>query len=190
MRRLLIQNATVITMDPQFGDLRPGDVLIEGEQIAAVGARIDPAGEETLDGRAFIVILGLVTAHMHTWQTGQRAISSNWRLFGYFRWVHAGLATRFKHEDIRIANLVGALNQLNCGTTTLVDWCHNSEPIGFRMPLGMKRDRLVLAAAEEASVPMPMASLIRDRMLAAMAQGMAESDRGAFARISLREAGL
>jgi len=64
------------------------------------------------------------------------------------------------------------------------------EPVGFRMPLGMKDNRLVLAAAEDAAVPMPMASLIRDRMLAAMAQGMAEADWSAFARISLREAGL
>ena len=40
------------------------------------------------------------------------------------------------------------------------------------------------------SMGLPMASLIRDRMLAAMAQGMAEADWGAFARISLREAGL
>ena len=64
------------------------------------------------------------------------------------------------------------------------------EPVGFRMPLGMKDNRLVLAAAEDAAVPMPMASLIRDRMLAAIAQGMAEADWAAFARISLREAGL
>jgi cytosine/adenosine deaminase-related metal-dependent hydrolase len=40
--------------------------------------------------------------------------------------VHAGLATKFRPEDIRIANLCGALNQINCGTTTLVDWCHNN----------------------------------------------------------------
>jgi 5-methylthioadenosine/S-adenosylhomocysteine deaminase len=126
MRRLLIQNTTVITMDSQSGDLRPGDVLIEGEQIAAVGVRINPAGAEIFDGSAFIVIPGLVNTHMHTWQTGLRTISSNWTLLEYFRWMHAGLATRFLPDDIRIATLAGALNQLNCGTTTLVDWCHNN----------------------------------------------------------------
>jgi cytosine/adenosine deaminase-related metal-dependent hydrolase len=126
MRRLLIQNATVITMDPQSGDLWPGDILIEGKQVAAIGPRINPADAEIFDGRAFIVIPGLVNAHMHTWQTGLRAISSNWTLLEYFRWVHAGLATRFLPDDIRIATLAGALNQLNCGTTTLVDWCHNN----------------------------------------------------------------
>jgi 3-hydroxyisobutyrate dehydrogenase-like beta-hydroxyacid dehydrogenase len=64
----------------------------------------------------------------------------------------------------------------------------NFEPVGFRMALGMKDNRLVLAAAEDAAVPMPMASLIRDRMLAATAQGMGEADWAA--RISFREAGL
>ncbi len=126
MRRLLIQDATVITMDSHLGDLRPGSILVEDERIAAVGTRIDPGGAEIFDGRSFIVIPGLVNAHMHTWQTGLRGISANWTLLEYFRWVHAGLATRFLPEDIRIATLAGALNQLNCGTTTLVDWCHNN----------------------------------------------------------------
>jgi 3-hydroxyisobutyrate dehydrogenase-like beta-hydroxyacid dehydrogenase len=66
----------------------------------------------------------------------------------------------------------------------------NFDPVGFRMALGMKDNRLVLAAAEDAAVPMPMASLIRDRMLAATAQGMGEADWSAIARISFREAGL
>ena len=58
------------------------------------------------------------------------------------------------------------------------------------MPLGMKDNRLALEAAEAASVPMPIASLVRDRMLAATAQGMGEADWAAIARISFREAGL
>jgi 3-hydroxyisobutyrate dehydrogenase-like beta-hydroxyacid dehydrogenase len=64
------------------------------------------------------------------------------------------------------------------------------EPVGFRMALGMKDNRLVLAAAEEAAVPLPLASLIRDRMLAATAQCMGDADWAAIARISFKEAGL
>ncbi len=64
------------------------------------------------------------------------------------------------------------------------------EPAGFKMPLGLKDNRLLLAAAEEANVPMPMASLVRDRFLAAMAQGLGESDWSAIARMSAHEAGL
>ena len=40
--------------------------------------------------------------------------------------MHRGLATLFRPEDIHIANLMGALNQINNGATTLVDWCHNN----------------------------------------------------------------
>ena len=64
------------------------------------------------------------------------------------------------------------------------------EPVGFKMPLGLKDNRLLLAAAEEAAVPMPMASLVRDRFLAAMAQGLGEADWSAIARMSAQEAGL
>ena len=64
------------------------------------------------------------------------------------------------------------------------------EPVGFTMPLGLKDNRLLMAAAEDAAVPMPMASLIHDRFLAAMAQGMSESDWAAIARLTFKSAGL
>jgi 3-hydroxyisobutyrate dehydrogenase-like beta-hydroxyacid dehydrogenase len=64
------------------------------------------------------------------------------------------------------------------------------DPPGFKLPLGFKDNRLVLAAAEEVAVPMPMASLVRDRFLAALAQGLGESDWSAIARISAKNAGL
>ncbi len=64
------------------------------------------------------------------------------------------------------------------------------EPAGFKLPLGLKDNRLLLAAAEEATVPMPMASLIHDRFVAALARGLDESDWAAIARISYENAGL
>jgi len=64
------------------------------------------------------------------------------------------------------------------------------EPAGFKLPLGMKDNRLLLAAAEEVAAPMPMASLVRDRFVAALAQGLGEADWAAIARISYLSAGL
>ncbi|MBR0853245.1 amidohydrolase family protein [Bradyrhizobium liaoningense] len=128
MRRTLIRSATVISMDDAIGDLATCDVLVEGSRIADVRPSIDlGSGEaEIVDGTGRIVIPGLINAHMHTWQTGLRGFAANWTLLEYFRRMHAGLATVFRPEDIHIATLVGALNQINCGTTTLVDWCHNN----------------------------------------------------------------
>ncbi|MEY9758253.1 amidohydrolase family protein [Bradyrhizobium yuanmingense] len=127
MRRTLIRSATVISMDDAIGDLSTGDVLVEGSRIAEVRPSIDAAADTAVvDGRGRIVIPGLINAHMHTWQTGLRGFAANWTLLEYFRRMHAGLATVFRPDDIYIATLVGALNQINHGVTTLVDWCHNN----------------------------------------------------------------
>ena len=64
------------------------------------------------------------------------------------------------------------------------------EPAGFKLPLGFKDNRLLLSAADEAAVPMPMASVVHDRFVAALAQGLGESDWAAIARISYQDAGL
>jgi cytosine/adenosine deaminase-related metal-dependent hydrolase len=126
MNRVLIKGATIVTMDDALGDLASGDLLVEGGRIATVQPTIDAGDAEIVDGHERIVIPGLVNAHMHTWQTALRGHAANWTLPEYFGKMHAGLATLFRPDDIHIATLVGALNQINSGTTTLVDWCHNN----------------------------------------------------------------
>ena len=113
-------------MDPAVGDLPRGDVLVEDGLISQVAAEIRAPDAEVIDATGSIVLPGLVNAHLHTWQTALRGVASNWTILEYFHHVHAGLATKFGPEDIFIATLVGALNQINCGATTLVDWCHNN----------------------------------------------------------------
>ena len=115
----------IVLPSPCLAATQPAPVEI-GERVAArkdwmEAGRSCPA--EVVDASGCIVIPGLVNAHMHTWQTALRGVAGNWTILEYFRHVHAGLATQFRPEDIRIATLCGALNQLNCGTTTLVDWC-------------------------------------------------------------------
>ncbi len=63
-------------------------------------------------------------------------------------------------------------------------------PAGFKAPLGLKDARLVLAAAEAAQVPLPIASLIRDHYLALLAGGGEELDWSALAQLAARRAGL
>ncbi len=124
--RTLICGATILSMESAIGDLKTGDILIADGRIAALAPRIEAEEVERVDAAGRICVPGFVNAHMHTWQTGLRSLAANWTLLEYFRWVHAGLATRFRPEDIGIATLVGALGQIDAGTTTLVDWCHNN----------------------------------------------------------------
>jgi 3-hydroxyisobutyrate dehydrogenase-like beta-hydroxyacid dehydrogenase len=64
------------------------------------------------------------------------------------------------------------------------------EPAGFKVPLGLKDIKLVLAAAEAVSAPMPIASLVRDHLLTAMARGRSELDWSSLAQIPAENAGL
>jgi len=64
------------------------------------------------------------------------------------------------------------------------------EPAGFALPLGLKDVRLVLQAAEAVNVPMPIASVVRDRFLTAMARGLQHQDWSAIAQVAAQDAGL
>jgi 3-hydroxyisobutyrate dehydrogenase-like beta-hydroxyacid dehydrogenase len=64
------------------------------------------------------------------------------------------------------------------------------EPAGFALHLGLKDVRLVLAAAEECVAPMPLASLLHDHLLSALAQGQGEMDWSSVTRALARNAGL
>lgn len=125
-RRILLSGATILSMDAATGDLAKGDILVTDGKIAAIAPRIEVEDAERVDATGRIAVPGFVNAHMHSWQTGLRGLAADWTLLEYFRWVHAGLATLFKPDDIGIATLVGALGQIDAGTTTLVDWCHNN----------------------------------------------------------------
>jgi 3-hydroxyisobutyrate dehydrogenase-like beta-hydroxyacid dehydrogenase len=64
------------------------------------------------------------------------------------------------------------------------------EPAGFAARLGIKDIRLVLAAAEELQVPLPIASLLRDRFLTLLATGGGDLDWSAISTLAQRDAGL
>ncbi len=126
MRRMLLKGGAIITMDPAIGDLTKGDVLIEDDRIAAVAPEIAVGDAETLDASRMLILPGLINGHLHTWQTALRGLAADWTLAEYMQAMHRGLATVFRTDDIYIANLMGALNQINNGATTLVDWYHNN----------------------------------------------------------------
>ncbi len=64
------------------------------------------------------------------------------------------------------------------------------EPAGFAATLGLKDVRLVLAAAEQLQVPLPLASLLRDRFLTLVATGGGDLDWSAISTLADRDAGL
>ncbi len=86
-----------------------------------------------------------------------------------------------------MVELFGSPLYKNYGTTIAND---KYEPAGFDLKLGLKDIRLVLDAAQDCGTPMPLASLLRDHFVSAMAHGQEHSDWSSIARVSARAAGL
>jgi 5-methylthioadenosine/S-adenosylhomocysteine deaminase len=126
--RLLLRGGYVLTVDPELGDLPKGDVLIDGDTIAAVAPQVD-ADAEVIDVEGSVVIPGFVDTHRHTWEAAIRGCAPNATLDDYFVEVLDTFAPLYRPEDVYASNLAGALECVNAGITTLVDWSHiNNTP--------------------------------------------------------------
>src|SRR5215211_7514281 len=127
--RTLLRGGHIISMDPDVGDIPGGDVLIEGEDIAAVAPSVDATDCEIVDASGAIIIPGFIDSHRHTWETVVRGIAPDVTLDGYFALVLDSLAPAYRPQDVYAGNLLGALEAIDAGVTTLLDWSHiNNTP--------------------------------------------------------------
>ncbi|WP_406637688.1 amidohydrolase family protein [Amycolatopsis sp. WGS_07] len=124
--RTLLCGGTVVSLDPAVGDFPCGDVLIEDGRIAAVGAALD-VDAEVVDVKGKIVLPGFVDTHRHTWQTAFRGIGADWTFAEYRAAMHGKLRPHYQPEDVYLGNLLGRLEALDSGVTTMLDWFHCSD---------------------------------------------------------------
>ncbi len=124
-RPLVFRNATVLTMDDAHHVLDGADVLITGERIAAVGPALEvPGGTAEIDASGGIVMPGMIDTHRHMWQTAMRGYGADWTLTQYFVWYYLNWGKVFRPQDIYAGNLLSAIESLEAGVTTTVDWSH------------------------------------------------------------------
>lgn len=125
--RTLIRGGTVISVDPAIGNFKQGDVLIEDDKIAAVGAALDVSDAEVIDASNMVVMPGFIDTHRHMWEGILRNIGVDVPLEGdasYLAFVLGTLQPAYRPEDVYAGNLVSAIGCLNAGITTVLDWSH------------------------------------------------------------------
>ena len=122
--RMLIKGGIVLTQDPTLGEMADADVLIEGGKIAAIGHELSADGARMIDAAGDIVIPGFIDTHRHTWETSIRTCAPDFTLGAYFAGILDRFAPNYRPDDVYAGNLWGALECINAGITTLVDWSH------------------------------------------------------------------
>lgn len=124
-RPVVFRNATVLTMDPALGIVNGGDVLVVGKNIAAVGKQLAaPENAVEVDASGGILMPGMVDTHRHMWQTALRGFGADWTLTNYFVFYYLSWGKIFRPEDIYAGNLLSAIEAIDSGVTTTVDWSH------------------------------------------------------------------
>ncbi|MFD9595211.1 amidohydrolase family protein [Kitasatospora sp. NPDC059973] len=126
-RRILFTGATVVTMDPALGVLDRGDLLVEGDTVAAVGPGLSAVDAVVVDATGTILCPGFVDTHRHAWEAQLRRIMPDVDDLGsYVTATLAGYATVYRPEDMYTGTRLAALTAIDSGITTMLDFSHNS----------------------------------------------------------------
>ena len=124
-RPVVLRGGTVLPMDDRRTVRTDTDVLVVGERIEAVGPHLPvPDGTLEVDATGGIVMPGMIDTHRHMWQTAMRGYGADWTLTQYFVWYYLEHGRAFRPEDVHAGNLLSAMESLDAGVTTTVDWSH------------------------------------------------------------------
>jgi cytosine/adenosine deaminase-related metal-dependent hydrolase len=124
-RPVLLRGGTVLPMDDARSVLTGTDVLVLDDRIAEVGPNlVAPDGAVVIDASDGIVMPGMIDTHRHMWQTAMRGYGADWTLTQYFVWYYLEHGKSFRPQDIHAGNTLAAIEALDAGVTTCVDWSH------------------------------------------------------------------
>jgi 5-methylthioadenosine/S-adenosylhomocysteine deaminase len=119
---MLIAGGTVLTVNGQDEILAPGWLRVHNGTIATVSATPLAAqdGEEVVDARGHVVMPGLVNTHTHLFQTLLRGVYEERPLAVYLDYIYRS-GVELTHEHCRVSAMLGSLEAIRAGTTTIVD---------------------------------------------------------------------
>lgn len=121
MRRVLIANGYVVTVDGGRNVFPGGYVAIDGAKISAVGSAAQapkPDGfDEVIDATGAIVVPGLINMHQHHWYTLFKGVADGYLLEDWVSDILLPLSLKLDAEAMRISSMVAGLEMLSTGTT-------------------------------------------------------------------------
>jgi cytosine/adenosine deaminase-related metal-dependent hydrolase len=129
-RPIVFRHGLVLTMNNASEVLHDADVLVVDGVISAVGPRLEaPNDALEIDARGGIIMPGMIDTHRHMWQTAMRGYGADWTLSQYFVWYYLQHGKTFRPQDIYAGNLLSAIEAIDAGVTTTVDWSHGLQTV-------------------------------------------------------------
>ena len=118
--RIRLKGGVLVTMDAQ-GTHGPGDLLIQGDRIVAVGATKKSKVDEIIDCTGCLVIPGLIQPHTHLCQTLFRGLADDLPLLDWLRDRIWPMEAAHDRASLLTSSLLGGAELLRTGTTAILD---------------------------------------------------------------------
>ncbi len=130
---LLVLNATVVTMDKERRILTNAGIAVKADKIIAIAGtdslKATYTSKKVLDGTNRFLFPGLINTHNHFFQVLLKGLGKDLKLMD---WLEASIQkafARISHEDIWLATVMGCIEQLKSGVTTVLDYQYaNGKP--------------------------------------------------------------
>jgi len=154
-KKLLIRGGQVYDHDGDVHHPPVADILIADGRIAAVGPNLVADGEhEIIDARGRLVVPGLINAHYHSHDVLCRGLFEELPLEMWLLYT-LPMGRNRSHAEVRARTLVGALESLRCGITTVQDM------LGL-IPLNDEYTDIVLSAYRESGIRVVFSPMVAD----------------------------
>ncbi|HEY7246698.1 MAG TPA: amidohydrolase family protein [Xanthobacteraceae bacterium] len=155
INKLLIRGGQVYDHDGDVHHPPAADILIENDKIKAVGTRLAPEGDvEIIEASGRLAVPGLINAHYHSHDTLCRGLFEELPLEMWLLYT-LPMGQNRSLEEVRARTLVGALESLRCGITTVQDM------LGL-VPLDDRYTGTVLSAYREAGIRVVFSPMVSD----------------------------
>jgi 5-methylthioadenosine/S-adenosylhomocysteine deaminase len=123
---ILIENATIVSVDDTGNVYRPGYIFVDGERIGALGSGPAPGGlrsraDTTINGSLMVAMPGMVNAHTHLFQTFLRGLADDKPLLDWLATAIWPVAQNLSEEDAYTAAMLGLVENLRSGATAVID---------------------------------------------------------------------
>ena len=119
----LIDGGVVVSVDPDIGILQQGQIRVRDGEIVEVGTDLTADSAETIDASGMLIMPGLIESHFHMWSSlGRNFISEGYEYFPA-KWA---TSAHYEPEDFYRSVLLGSVEALNAGITTIHNWSHNT----------------------------------------------------------------
>ena len=126
---ILIEDATVVTVDPRRRVLKNHSIAIDDGRIVEIAGKITGEAEHVIGGRGRLAMPGLINAHTHMPMTLLRGVADDLPLMSWLQDHIWPIEANLSEEHIRAGSNLGIAEMIKSGTTCFSDMYWHMETI-------------------------------------------------------------